>query len=167
MITDYLSLVDYFKGISVGILPITSTSPMPISATLSTGAGGFKFFREGDTFDIISAATSKLEYPVLWLETPDWKATSEGNAIEYDIAIVALTKAAKDDRRDEQVKRNDMQILLFEVVKRIHHDRNIPKSRFRIDLGSVRATPLDRVWNSSNWGWRVEFKMTVIGDKFC
>jgi hypothetical protein len=160
MITDSLSLIDYFERIAI-------SDVAPVTATLSTGVGGFAFFREGDTFDIISAATSKLKYPLLWLETPDWMLTNEGSTVEIEVALVALSKAVKDDKREQQRVRNDMMTLLLAVVKRVNHDAMQPRSKFRIDVNTVSAKAIDRIWDSSNWGWRMEFKMTVIDQKVC
>jgi hypothetical protein len=159
MIIDYITLIDYFERIAI-------SGPSPVTASLSTSVGGFKYFTEGDTFDIISAATSKLTYPVLWLETPTWKLEDEGSTMVFNVALVALTKALKDNRRDQQLKRNDMETLLLAVLKQLNHDAMNARNKIRIDMNMVRATEIDRVWDSSNWGWRMEFEIKLVNQNF-
>jgi hypothetical protein len=123
---------------------------------------GIKDFVFGDSAQILNRLNSLVEYPVLWLHTPDIKPyESGGRKNRFTSDFLLLQNAAADDYEQQQSNFNDCLDIVWKVLRQMERDAD--DSRFDFDINSVEIVPRHSMTSDNLNGWFVTFSIATPG----
>jgi hypothetical protein len=116
-----------------------------------------KTFVHGDVRRFQAKSRSEMEYPCLWLETPNQKfVDNTGNTfIESTGAFVVLHNAPAGDAEGQDQIWSDTNEIALDIIARIRKDSR-DKTKF-IGCSNFSIDPVDTLFVANDYGWRVEF----------
>ena len=142
MTQQLTDLIAYFRSLSEQLRPINS-------------------FIYGAPDRIFSGTRSGLEYPILWLEAPDYGFSDNGAGqptLDPSLGLVVLVQQGDDP--DQAYA--DAQRWLLELLRRVHHDSRL--ARFGFALAKVRINPISTLSVDEECGYRAEFPLQEFFD---
>ncbi len=122
-------------------------------------------FVHGTTNRILSKSRSELDYPCLWLETPNFKVKDNGAGgitAGHFGAFVVMKNASADDGNSLSQDQEDQiwaetHSITMDVLSRLKEDER--ESGLRIDFNTVSIDPISTITADKDYGWRVEFSL--------
>ena len=129
---------------------------------------GIKDFVFGDSTRILNAQNSVLDYPVLWLHTPDIKPyESGGRKNRFTSDFLILKAAAVDDYDQQESNFNDCLEIVWKVLRKM--ERDAETGIFDFDIDSADIQPKSAMSADNMNGWFVTFSMSTPGcsDECC
>jgi hypothetical protein len=132
------------------------------------GALGIKDFVFGDSNRILNALNSSIDYPVLWLHTPDIKPfESGGRKNRFTSDFLILKNAAADDYEQQETNFSDCLEIVWKVLRRM--ERDAESGVFDFDIDSADIQPKSALSSDNMNGWFVTFSLSTpgCGDMCC
>lgn len=118
-----------------------------------------KSFYEIDEEEIVSGLRSKVSYPVLLVECPDFSVfDNSGNTdalIPSGLAILSPCKPGDYAKRRELLASNE--IIVLDIISRLREDNK--NGVFYINSNDFVWRKISGWSNDSLCGWRLEFKL--------
>jgi len=118
------------------------------------------YFVHGTAADVMGLSRSELEYPCLWLETPELKI-QENQAMEVtgsrSAAFMILWNAPEKSAEEVDLIWSKTEELALDVLSRMRKDRRERKINF--NLNGVTVDPISTLFIDNDYGWRVEFTL--------
>ena len=119
----------------------------------------------GDSERIISIQRSSIEYPCLWLESPDINVRdNKSDTIQADFrgALNIISNCATDDYEAQDAAMESNFQIAVEVISRMVRDRRgrSETPMFNLDLNSIQMLPINSMMIDNDFGWRVEFLLS-------
>ena len=140
--TNYSDLVAYFEG-------------LPVSVTTIKGV------TVGDDEAIESLQNSVINYPHLWVETPEimFVGTDDNPASRFNFNIAVLVQATVSDRSAENTALNTAYNILTAIYARLLADSDA--GEFDLVLKDYNSDPI-RKWSNDNlFGWRTQITLEI------
>jgi hypothetical protein len=112
----------------------------------------------GDSEEVLSVDRSTLNYPLLWLETPDVNWIMRTMQREYSIAFVVLMNAQTDNwQRQRHILDRSLQ-LTESLLARIAEDAS--RTWFSM-AGNAKSDPIMGYGHDHDYGWRTTMTIEV------
>lgn len=119
-----------------------------------------KDFVHGASGDILAKTRSSLQYPCLWLETPNLQF-HDNDTLQLTAdrigAFVVLWNAPNKTPEQIDVIWADCEQIVYDVLGRMVRDRK--QRKFQFSLNGTSAEAISQMFTDKDFGWRVEFKM--------
>lgn len=126
-------------------------------------------FFVGDSWTIISAQRTGMQYPALWLERPVFRPllAPDGDSLRLAVegAFSIVGGAAVDDYDKQEAILQTAQQIAAEIINRMKQDSD--NDEFDLLIDNTRLDPLAVLMADDAHGWRVEFRMEVKGWDDC
>jgi len=118
---------------------------------------GIKDVVIGDSEEVLSVDRSRLNYPLLWLETPDvnWNLRSPMRR-EYSIAFVVLINAQTDNWKLQRYILHQTLEITQSLLARISEDASM--GWFKIPA-NAKSDPILGYGHDHDYGWRTSFSI--------
>lgn len=115
----------------------------------------------GDSQRVIGNQKAVTNYPVLFLETPNFKAGAVADAFSLDCycAFSIASTVPPDDYEGQDVAWQDNLVILLEVLRRMRKDQRTTPFLMWFDMNDVTIDPIASWMADNNYGWRAEFKL--------
>lgn len=116
-----------------------------------------KSFVHGDVRRFTAATRSELEYPCLWLETPNQKFEDNDTftGVINSAAFIVLKNAETGDADAQDLIWSETNEIVWDIISKIRQDSG-GRSQF-INSKFFSIDPLDTLFVANDYGWRVEF----------
>lgn len=122
-----------------------------------------KDFLVGDSDKILSMDRSRLNYPCLWLETPevDWTFGNQRQR-NYKVAFLILWNTPTDDWEKERLVKSKTLDITDQILRWIQEDKENDIVLF--DVLNSKSMPVFGFGHDNDLGWRTEISlMSPIG----
>lgn len=122
---------------------------------LAESIPGINDFVFGDSDMILGKDRSDLNYPVLWLESPevDWQFSADLKE-DFDTVFLILENVPNDEwGKRSQVTDYTLELTKYALVK-IYEDHRA--NIIEVDLGRVKSFLIDSIGNNGDRGWRTQ-----------
>lgn len=118
-----------------------------------------KQFFYADYEDILDAEKSNIEYPCLWLESPDipFIGDSDSFTCTYKSSFVILMHSALEQRDRRNYNMVKTQQIATDIIKKMNCDQEAHGINFKIQ--SVVLYPLPSNNPDNCQGWRADFEL--------
>lgn len=112
----------------------------------------------GDSEQISSVDRSKLDYPVLWLETPtvSWKMGQNARR-NYDFYFVVLWNSSTDNWDHQQYILNQTLIITEQILSKIRED--FADEILMLSSNSAASDPILGYGHDHDYGWRTRISI--------
>lgn len=119
-------------------------------------------FTFGDSEKILSEENSNLNFPCLWLETPDVKLKESHGDISFNLngSFVVLEKCPPDEWLRQRWKLDQTMRMTYEILRRMCSDVD-ENNHFQFDRNEVEIYPIINYNGSPMVGWRAEFNIAM------
>jgi hypothetical protein len=142
--TTYSEYVDYFRA-------------------LSAAHSQIKQFVVGGSERILNRNRTTIQYPILWLEIPEVSMVRGGSEGTYSAvfsgAFLVLENAQADDWDREDADLNRTLTICWQLLIRIQADAD--DNDWNITLDNVAIEHKGRWGDDNDWGWRVNFELSI------
>ena len=143
-ITGFTSFINYFRGLATSHVDIAS-------------------FAHGNSERILHRTRSDINYPVLWLETPDVFPREAGQLVsDFRGTLLILTHAQEGDWEKEDEEMHNMLAIVYDLVNKIMADADDGLLQSFALQGPIE--PKGRWGTDNDWGWRFSFTISVPVD---
>jgi hypothetical protein len=107
----------------------------------------------GDSEQVLSVDRSKVQYPLLWIETPSvsWQF-SENTKKQFDINIVVLSNAPTDAYQHQQYILHLTLDITEQIIAKLKHDHE--NNIIRLERFTATADPVLGYAHDHEFGWR-------------
>jgi hypothetical protein len=113
----------------------------------------------GDSEEVLSVDRSTLNYPLLWLETPDVTWSLRNMQREYSIAFVVLVNAQTDNWQRQRYILNQSLQITESLLARMAEDANV--GQLFSAITSAQSDPILGYGHDHDFGWRTTLRMEV------
>lgn len=147
---------------------------MPQAAPISTYSSFQNYFKSyklkfsiqevvcGDSARILNLQNSAIEYPCLWLHTPDIKPfESGGRKNRFTSDLLILNTAPADDYEQQEQNFQDCLEIVWKVLRQMERDAD--DGLFEFDIASVDIQPKAYLTADNCNGWFVSFSLAAAG----
>ena len=112
----------------------------------------------GDSEEILSLDRSKIEYPVLWVETPkvDWRF-ADNPLRYYDVAFVVMMNSPTDARNHQRYILDKTLTITEQILAKIRNDAD--ENLIIVDNGSATSNPILGYGHDHDFGWRTTLRI--------
>jgi len=122
-----------------------------------------KQFYYADYDDIIGSERANIEYPLLWMESPDVRPRNADHFnVEYSFSFLVLMAAPVDEKQmqlDNSIETFD---IAMSILSRIQYDEEESNTlEFEIDDVDMHEVGAAAVGNNNETGWRVSMKLST------
>ena len=127
---------------------------------------------ELDEEEILSGIRSKIKYPCLMLEAPDFglydNKTNTDSVVPTGITILSPSKPGDFERRKELLISHER--IMLDIVSRLRADDR--QGNWHVDTNQLRYNKVGPVFSDHCYGWRLEVRyqrwvdLTVNNDRW-
>jgi hypothetical protein len=143
MLTTYESYKAYFQQLADEHIDINS-------------------FIFGGGIRIASRRNSSIEYPALWLATPD--VVKKPNDLQQFSTLIMILKGVPPDFDEEDLANEEMKVIADDIILRLRHDAQ--QGMFNFGRTDTVLQPKFRQGSDNDTGWAIDFDIT-LGDDAC
>jgi hypothetical protein len=128
---------------------------------LATAHPLIKSFFEGNYEEILAAERSTMEYPLLWLESPEVTIPDDedGFQISFNSAFVILYNSPMDDYLRIKSQMESAYRMAMDVVFKMLSDSNA--GNFDFTIKNIALDPVSTLNNDNDHGWRCNFSILI------
>lgn len=125
-------------------------------------------FREGDADEILEAERSKINYPCLWMETPD--VSPEGDTDSYEFrwngayTILINSKTGNKDRVDYNLERAFL--IASQILVRLRNDM-MSGIFYRCSMSGASMERIFTINNDNDQGFRCQYSILAPPPRKC
>lgn len=113
---------------------------------------------ELDEEEILSGLRSKIKYPCLMLEVPDFglydNKVNTDSVVPSGITILSPVKPGNPDKRKELLISHER--IMLDIVSRLREDDR--RARWHVDTNQLRYNKVGPVFSDHCYGWRLEVR---------
>ncbi|MEL6140044.1 MAG: hypothetical protein AAFU67_00330 [Bacteroidota bacterium] len=134
--------------------------------TLATEHVGINDFVQGLSERPLNRETSRINYPIVWLQYPDVVSIGQGENLrfKYEFDLYFLSNAPIDDWDREEENMSLLEGIAKDFLARLHYDARQREFEFNYTKPVLFAVT---AWSADNLhGWRLEASIETIGE-FC
>lgn len=119
-----------------------------------------KYFVAGDSHKITTVDRSSVEYPLLWMETPevDWTLSDKYQRV-YRVAFIVLGNVPPDNWRRERLVKSLLLDIVSTLLRWIQQDKEAGLLDY--ESLSARSQPVFPWGHDNEIGWRTELDFRV------
>lgn len=141
----YSTLIDYFKAVGNAVPEI-------------------KQHYHGDAEEIMNFQTTKLDYPVLWTETPDFRLNGDmdSKVLVYTGNISLLDQTQSRDKSTIQEKLKATQEIALKLLFQLEKDAE--NNTHYYSMTSTNLVAIDPSMVDGAVGWRLDYVITTFPD---
>lgn len=141
--TTYNDLVAYFDGLPAKI-------------------AGLTMVRVGDDEAILELQSTRIKYPVLWVETPSVRFVDPGGvpAKRFRFALVTLLNEPRKTSAEGNKQLSDALALMELIFAQILNDAE-STDEFVLVLSDADSEPIRRYSADNCYGWRLELELEI------
>jgi hypothetical protein len=116
-------------------------------------------FFEGNYDDILAAERSTMQYPLLWLESPEVTIPDDedGFNLQFNSAFVILFNSPTDDLIRTKTQMEIAFRISLDVLFRLLEDSG--SDVFDFTIKNITMDPVSTLNNDNDHGWRVQFSI--------
>lgn len=130
---------------------------------LAAAHSKLKQFVVGGSERILNRNRTTIEYPIFWLEVPEVSMSRGGSETEYSTifsgAFLVLENAQPDNWEREDADLNNTLNICLQILDRIERDAD--GAQWSINLEAVVLEHKGRWGDDNDWGWRVNFDLSL------
>ena len=127
-----------------------------------------KFTAYGDYDRILGAERDRIEYPAIWIESPEATIVGDLDAMKlrWEVSFVILINAQLDDAARREANLDTAMTIAKDLIARIRKDV-IDNELIGADISSSRLTMVWSEANDNDQGWRYSFFIDTTNKELC
>lgn len=122
----------------------------------------------GDYEEILGAERNNIEYPCLWIESPEGSVTGDMDMmkLEWESAFVVLINSMPDDRDKHIENLSTSLTIAMQIIARIRRDV-INGTILGANISQMKITPIWSIHPDNDQGFRVSFILETKNNDLC
>lgn len=128
---------------------------------LAATHGSIKQFFYGDFDDIIEAERNNIDYPLMWLESPEINLIDDDELNQrYDFSFLILMAAPLDDKERNMNNQFDTYNIMEGIIRKLVIDAEADVINMDKSIEGMVLQPVIRaIGNNNETGWRLSMSL--------